>query len=197
MKQITGKGDLLDTAKSAEYLSKNIIDKNTAILGPKILADIYNFDIVAQNLQDENTLAQTAFVDRINALDGFVGATTAAYLAGLTKQYNAFADWLAQTEGIGKEAKPQASGGYAYPGITYQRAEQGTEFVLNNRTTRFAEQAIGGHLTQDRLMASLFGGGGKSSKDTYHFNNMTSDDIAAINANMRMVAREEIQRELR
>jgi len=52
LKQVCGQGDLLDTARCAEALSKNIISKNTAILGPKILAKIYDLEIIDENLQD-------------------------------------------------------------------------------------------------------------------------------------------------
>lgn len=52
LKQVSGQGDLLDTARSAEALARNRIDKNTAILGPKILAEIYNLEIIDRDLQD-------------------------------------------------------------------------------------------------------------------------------------------------
>ena len=62
LKQVSGQGDLLDTARCAEALSKNTIDKNTAILGPKILSEIYNFDIVDENLQDSDNNLTTFFL---------------------------------------------------------------------------------------------------------------------------------------
>jgi len=52
LKQVSGQEDLLDTARCAEALTKSKIDKNTAILGPKILAEIYNLEIIDENLQD-------------------------------------------------------------------------------------------------------------------------------------------------
>ena len=52
-KQISGKGDLIDTAKAANYLAKMKIPKSTAILGPSGLALKYNLDIIAENLQDQ------------------------------------------------------------------------------------------------------------------------------------------------
>ena len=52
LKQISGQRDLLDTARCAEALTKNKIDKNTAILGPKILVEIYDLEIIDENLQD-------------------------------------------------------------------------------------------------------------------------------------------------
>jgi prephenate dehydrogenase len=51
--QISGKGDLIDTAKAAWALAQNKLLINTAILGPVNLARIYNLDIVADNLQDD------------------------------------------------------------------------------------------------------------------------------------------------
>ena len=50
---ITGEGDLMDTAKAAEELAKGNVSKNTAILGPKTLASHFEFDIIAENLQDK------------------------------------------------------------------------------------------------------------------------------------------------
>ncbi len=52
LKQVSGQGDLLDTARCAEALAKSRIDKNTAILGPKILSEIYNLEIINKDLQD-------------------------------------------------------------------------------------------------------------------------------------------------
>lgn len=51
-KLVTGKGDLIDTANAAKALSEGLISNNIAILGPKILSDIYGFDVVDSNLQD-------------------------------------------------------------------------------------------------------------------------------------------------
>lgn len=62
LKQVIGQGDLLDTARCAEALAKNKIDKNTAILGPKILADIYDLEIIDENLQDSPNNLTTFFL---------------------------------------------------------------------------------------------------------------------------------------
>ncbi len=53
LKQIVGKGNLIDTASAARALYLGNIDEKTAILGPKILAEIYDFDIIDENLQDD------------------------------------------------------------------------------------------------------------------------------------------------
>jgi len=55
IKKVSGKGDLMDTAKAAQALSKGKIDKRTAILGPKSLSKIYDLEIIDENLQDDKT----------------------------------------------------------------------------------------------------------------------------------------------
>lgn len=62
LKPTIGRGDLLDTARCAESLAKNMINKNTAILGPKILADIYDLEIIEENLQDNQNNLTTFFL---------------------------------------------------------------------------------------------------------------------------------------
>ena len=52
-KLFSGEGDLLDTAKAAEYLSLGRLTDNFAVLGSKKIAEIYNLEIVAENLQDK------------------------------------------------------------------------------------------------------------------------------------------------
>ncbi|MEK7079503.1 MAG: prephenate dehydrogenase/arogenate dehydrogenase family protein [Patescibacteria group bacterium] len=65
LKQVSGSGDLVDTAKAAWALAKGTIDKNTYILGPKILSNIYNFEVVDENLQDsEKNLTSFFLVSR-------------------------------------------------------------------------------------------------------------------------------------
>jgi prephenate dehydrogenase len=60
--QISGKGDLVDTARCAKALAEGKIDKNTAILGPKILSTIYNFDVIEEDLQDNKNNLTTFFL---------------------------------------------------------------------------------------------------------------------------------------
>jgi len=62
LKLVIGKGDLLDTARCAESLAKNIINKNTAILGPKILSKIYDLELIEENLQDNQNNLTTFFL---------------------------------------------------------------------------------------------------------------------------------------
>ena len=56
-------------------------------------------------------------------------------------------DWI-----LGSGSK--ASGGYVSNGM-YRMGEQGREFVMNNATTRSAERAMGGRITQGGLMARV------------------------------------------
>lgn len=49
----SGSGDMVDTARAAESLDKGKLPKNIAILGPRILSEKYDFDIMAENLQDK------------------------------------------------------------------------------------------------------------------------------------------------
>lgn len=51
--QKSGTGDLLDTAAAARALSENKVPGTTAILGPRSLADLYDLEVIAENLQDE------------------------------------------------------------------------------------------------------------------------------------------------
>lgn len=60
--QKIGEGDYIDTAKAAYGLATGIVPKNVAILGPRILADIYNLDIVDENLQDSANNLTTFFM---------------------------------------------------------------------------------------------------------------------------------------
>jgi len=65
LKLISGKGDMIDTARSAQALSEGKVDKNILILGPKILAKMYNFEIVGKNMQDgQNNLTYFFLVSR-------------------------------------------------------------------------------------------------------------------------------------
>lgn len=64
-KLITGTGDLRDTARAAQALAEGKIPKETFILGPKILAHLYDLDIVRGNLQDsEHNLTTFLLVSR-------------------------------------------------------------------------------------------------------------------------------------
>ena len=56
-----GEGDLIDHAMVAKALSEGKLPKTTAVLGPKILSEIYDFDVIATDLQD-NKQNYTSFL---------------------------------------------------------------------------------------------------------------------------------------
>ena len=63
--QESGTGDLIDTAKAAWSLANGKLPDNYAILGPGILSQLYDFEVMAENLQDsENNLTSFFLVSR-------------------------------------------------------------------------------------------------------------------------------------
>lgn len=63
--QKVGKGNLIDTAAAAKALAEGKVDVNSYILGPKILATLYDFDVVAEDLQDlKNNITSFFLVKR-------------------------------------------------------------------------------------------------------------------------------------
>ncbi|MFC1780441.1 prephenate dehydratase domain-containing protein, partial [Patescibacteria group bacterium] len=52
LKQTSGDGDLIDHAVVAKKMCEKKLPKNIAVMGPRILSDIYDFDIIEGDLQD-------------------------------------------------------------------------------------------------------------------------------------------------
>jgi prephenate dehydratase len=52
LKQTSGEGDLVDHAKVAELLARGELPLNIATMGSKALAQIYQLQIIEENLQD-------------------------------------------------------------------------------------------------------------------------------------------------
>lgn len=52
LKKTSGKKELIDHAMAAKYLSENKLPGSIAIMGSKILAEIYNLQVIEDNLQD-------------------------------------------------------------------------------------------------------------------------------------------------
>lgn len=60
-----GDGDLIDHAKVAEALHNDELPENIAVLGPQILSELYDLDIIESNLQDmEQNLTSFLIVSR-------------------------------------------------------------------------------------------------------------------------------------
>lgn len=60
--QKVGAGDYIDHAKVAWGLAKGVLPKDIAVLGPRILADLYDFDIVDEHLEDSKENHTTFFL---------------------------------------------------------------------------------------------------------------------------------------
>lgn len=52
--QTPGKGELIDHANVAKHLAQHMLPPSTAVMGSKILADIYDLTLIEDNLQDAN-----------------------------------------------------------------------------------------------------------------------------------------------
>lgn len=52
LKQTSGEKELIDHAVVAKYLSEGKLPKNVAVMGSKVLAEIYGLQVVEDNLQD-------------------------------------------------------------------------------------------------------------------------------------------------
>ena len=52
LKQVVGEGELMDHAKVAQALSENKLPKNIAVMGSQVIADVYDLQIVENELQD-------------------------------------------------------------------------------------------------------------------------------------------------
>lgn len=68
LKQASGEGELVDTAKVAEALAHEQLPKSIAVLGPKTLAKLYGFQIFDDNLQDlKENYTRFVHVERISS----------------------------------------------------------------------------------------------------------------------------------
>jgi prephenate dehydratase len=54
LKQVSGEGDLIDNARIAEALANGELPAGVAVMGSRILSEIYGLVVVADNLQDLN-----------------------------------------------------------------------------------------------------------------------------------------------
>jgi prephenate dehydratase len=68
LKLVSGEGDMIDTAAAAAALAAGKLPDTTAILGPEVLADLHDFDVVIRNLQDQKDNFTTFLIlKKINA----------------------------------------------------------------------------------------------------------------------------------
>lgn len=52
LKQVSGQGDLLDSARVAEALSRRELPNTVAVMGSRMFADLYGLQVIEDNLQD-------------------------------------------------------------------------------------------------------------------------------------------------
>jgi hypothetical protein len=138
---------------------------------------------------DQLAALDKSFRDSLRKIFGNIFGDQKAIQEASAKAYAAFLGWLQQAQvnykasvSGGTVKKPgAATGGYVGFG-QYTLGEEGMEFVLNNRSTRLAESAVGGRLTQQSIMSALIGGksGGYSDHRNIQFNGVTEADRAAI-----------------
>lgn len=111
---------------------------------------------------DELTDANEDWVARRQAQGVFLAGELGEIKAHYNERLTALRDWMRAANAVvitGEPAPGRAGGGYVQAGL-YRVGEQGHEFVLDNPTTRMAENMAGGNLTQAGLRGML--GGGKN-----------------------------------
>lgn len=123
-----------------------------------LLTDSYNKQV--------ETL-QTAFVDRITALDSHILGTTSILQAHLQSMTSDFQKWIESQKLISSGGGVptmghKAIGGYAERGIYELGEGGGREFVLNASTTRAAERLVGRQLSQESVLG--LSGGSRNSR---------------------------------
>jgi hypothetical protein len=159
------------------------------------------------NYDDQNKLEQTAFQANMNALVGIVDASTVA----ISMQYQAFLKSL----GINTPANPSLPGvtggenkfthdlgGYFMPGTT-RNATGRPEYVIAPDTVKYAENLVGGRLTQQNLIAAMISGRGASNGgsnyrggDTVNMSGLTAQDRLLVGGMVKQALAEFKQREL-
>jgi hypothetical protein len=155
------------------------------------------------------TLSQS-FRDRIRAIDNSILGDQNAVQQASAQSYAAFIDWLALAKQRGDALLNTTAGGttsgYKNTGhaaggylgniqIGNQTfGEEGYEYLLSHHTTQFAEQAIGGRLTQERLISAL-SGQIKQYNDNrrMQFTGVTEADRAAIRRDIYSVTKEVLE----
>jgi hypothetical protein len=132
-----------------------------------------------KQFQDERIKRRNAYTKQLEDLGIYLQRSAAfwkSFLQNVQDQLN----YNAQLNGT----PGRASGGYAGFG-TYRLGEQGTEYVLDARTTRAAEVAAGGRLTQTRMLNALAGRGG----------NVTWNDHRRFDSRLSVADRRAIQQD--
>ena len=143
-----------------------------------------------ESYKEQLSTLETAFRDRLRLIDQAILGDYAAVQATAAKMTADFRAWLAAVAASNVTPIPgpsfgHAAGGYLrFPGEEY-------EFLLSSRSTRIAERAFGGRLSQERLLAAMLGGGGRYvDQRTIQFTGMTEADRVAIRRDIYDVTQE-------
>lgn len=126
-------------------------------LGNALAGTNYTLADIGENARMLLTIVKVAWLDRLpklisaglQALGGFIGNAIKAIATYIGNAIKAMIDGIK-----GLFAGGRAAGGYVGSGI-YRMGEKGREFVLSNDTTRNAERAIGGPLTQGGVTSMI------------------------------------------
>jgi hypothetical protein len=151
---------------------------------------------LADSYREQISTLETAFKDRLRSLDAAILGDLAAVQAATAKMVASFRAWLIRAAQLNLPAPTgtKAAGGYADYGLYWLGEGRKKEFVLNNRSTQIAERAIGGQLSQERILAAMMGGGGRGGRyvdqRTIQFTGVTEADRAAIRRDMYEVSYE-------
>lgn len=146
-----------------------------------------------QQYTDEKSERDQAFRGQLGDLGLFLGNERQARQQHYAAMQRDFEGWMRGMRAAIPTSRPGArdvgaarqAGGYAPDGV-YRLGERGREFVMAAGTTRTAERAVGGALTQENMLRALEGGGrggiSLSVQMANDFSNVSGADIGRIEA---------------
>ncbi len=151
-----------------------------------------------QNLADQDAVEQAAWLQQYDTLIGVVTTAEAATVA----LYNAFLQSMGvNTTNAESTSTTHDAGGYFMPGAT-RNATGKAEWVAAPDTVRYAEQIVGGRLTQQNLIAAMISGrnGGPNSTTynspkTFNMSGMTAQDRLLVRGMMEQVVNDKFRAE--
>lgn len=186
-----------DARRKAAYAQQkadedqNLIDQKNQII--KNHND--KMDLLWTNLQDENDLVTKSFNERLAVMDGYLGQSgkaLAAQEAIYKTSYSLLVGQLGQY-GTTTPLKLRDTGGYAMPGSFENRSGQ-PEWVMSPNTTKYAESIVGGHLTQQNLIAAMIQGRSSAVANSSVYNDKRTMNLSGMTAQDRLIIRDEINR---
>jgi hypothetical protein len=150
------------------------------------------------SLQTETSMVVQAFGDREAALGHIIDGAGRASVAMLKYYNGAFNAYLAAF-GAAKAFADNSvykkdTGGYAGPGV-FANMSGRNEWVLDPSTTKYAEQIVGGRLTQQNLIAAMISGrGGSGGGGGTTYNDRRTQNLSGMTAQDRLLIKDMIKR---